>query len=177
MQASRRLQHRADSAAEDEAVEGRARLEVYDYEYECDLDAGVPESTEGETEDAKTAQDREETPQRADAAHEPASDPRPARKRRDPLHMFSPLPPLALRSAQKSSIALVQLLPELASRDAELKGLEIEIRRTRKKAAKAAKEGAAARAPEGRAAEVSVETGEHSVEEKELHAKMETLAV
>jgi hypothetical protein len=91
--------------------------------------------------------------------------------------MFSPLPPLALRSAQKSSIALVQLLPELARRDAELKGLEIEIRRTRKKAAKAAKEGGAARAPGARAAEVGVETGEHSVEEKGLPTKMETLAV
>ena len=59
-------------------------------------------------------------------------------KRHDPLRWFGILTPPALRSAQTAAIEAVQdVIPKLASVDAEMKSLEIEVRRARKKRAKA----------------------------------------
>jgi coiled-coil domain-containing protein 115 len=52
---------------------------------------------------------------------------------KDPIRMFGILVPRALREAQGSSIKMVEeLVPKLASVDAEMREVEIEIRRKRK---------------------------------------------
>lgn len=62
----------------------------------------------------------------------------------DPLRWFGILTPLALRQAQASAIdAVEQVIPRLVTVDAEMRAVEIEVRRARKKRAKA--EGAAMR--------------------------------
>jgi hypothetical protein len=65
------------------------------------------------------------------------------RMRKDPLRMFGLLTPRTLREAQRESIRMVEdTVPKLLSVDAEMKEVEIRIRRARKWKAKAeAKEG------------------------------------
>lgn len=58
--------------------------------------------------------------------------PRP-RKSKDPLRWFGILSPPSLRQAQDSASALVETAVKLSSVDAEMKGMEIEIRRARKR--------------------------------------------
>ncbi|KAL6871933.1 hypothetical protein J3F83DRAFT_733172 [Trichoderma novae-zelandiae] len=58
---------------------------------------------------------------------------------RNPLHWYGLLAPLPLRTAQTLSVqAVEQVIPRLASVNAEMEHVEIEIRRARKKRAKAA---------------------------------------
>ncbi|KAK2004922.1 hypothetical protein LX36DRAFT_239116 [Colletotrichum falcatum] len=60
------------------------------------------------------------------------------KKSNDPLRWFGILAPLPLRQAQTLSIQAVQdIIPRLASVDAEMKDVEIEVRRARKRRAKA----------------------------------------
>ncbi len=57
---------------------------------------------------------------------------------KDPIRMFGILTPQALRLAQGSAVKVVEdLVPRLASVDAEMKEVEIKIRRARKHRAKA----------------------------------------
>jgi hypothetical protein len=59
-------------------------------------------------------------------------------KPKDPMRMFGILIPQALRLAQAGAIKMVEdLVPKLASVDAEMKEVEIKIRRARKHRAKA----------------------------------------
>jgi hypothetical protein len=59
-------------------------------------------------------------------------------KPKDPVRMFGILTPQALRLAQGGAIKLVeQIIPKLASIDAEMKEVEIKIRRARKHRVKA----------------------------------------
>ncbi|RYP47411.1 hypothetical protein DL768_006526 [Monosporascus sp. mg162] len=59
-------------------------------------------------------------------------------RRRDPLRWFGLLTPMALRQAQAQSIrAVEQVIPRLVSVNAEMARVEIEVRRARKKRAKA----------------------------------------
>lgn len=59
-------------------------------------------------------------------------------KPKDPIRMFGILTPKALRLAQGGAIKMVEdLVPKLASVDAEMKEVEIKIRRARKHRAKA----------------------------------------
>ncbi|KAK2009188.1 hypothetical protein LZ32DRAFT_429207 [Colletotrichum eremochloae] len=59
-------------------------------------------------------------------------------KSNDPLRWFGILAPLPLRQAQTLSVQAVQdIIPQLASVDAEMKDMEIEVRRARKRRAKA----------------------------------------
>jgi hypothetical protein len=62
-----------------------------------------------------------------------ANSSRPEMPPRDPLRWFGILTPQPLRSAQKSAIALVNAVPRLCTVDTQLKELEIQIRRARKK--------------------------------------------
>ncbi|KAK5629674.1 hypothetical protein RRF57_005389 [Xylaria bambusicola] len=56
----------------------------------------------------------------------------------DPLRWFGLLTPMALRQAQTQSIRAVEhVIPRLASLDVEMMGVEIEVRRARKRRAKA----------------------------------------
>ncbi|PTB61674.1 hypothetical protein BBK36DRAFT_44263, partial [Trichoderma citrinoviride] len=58
---------------------------------------------------------------------------------RNPLHWYGLLAPLPLRTAQALSVqAVEQVIPRLVSVNAEMERVEIEIRRARKKRAKAA---------------------------------------
>ena len=57
-------------------------------------------------------------------------------KSRDPLRWFGILSPPSLRQAQSSSSKLVQTAVKLSTVDAEMKGVEIEIRRARKRKVK-----------------------------------------
>ena len=65
------------------------------------------------------------------------------KKGKDPLRMFGLLTPSALREAQRECVMTVEeVLPRIASVDAEMKEVEIRIRRARKWKAKAeAREG------------------------------------
>ncbi|GJC86588.1 hypothetical protein ColLi_09426 [Colletotrichum liriopes] len=59
------------------------------------------------------------------------------RKSNDPLRWFGILAPLPLRQAQTLSVQAVQdIIPRLVSVDAEMKDVEIEVRRARKRRAK-----------------------------------------
>lgn len=59
-------------------------------------------------------------------------------KRKDPLRMFGILTPQALRLAQGGAIKMVEeIVPKLVQVDAEMKEVEIKIRRARKFRAKA----------------------------------------
>jgi hypothetical protein len=65
---------------------------------------------------------------------------------RDPLRWFGFVVPMSLRDAQaKASKSITDLVPKLAMMDAEMRGLEIEIRRARKRRAKAEADEAADR--------------------------------
>ncbi|KAJ6444679.1 major facilitator superfamily domain, general substrate transporter [Purpureocillium lavendulum] len=89
---------------------------------------------EDEDEDAKDEQDvkREESGGGDDKKSEPP------RKVKDPLRWFGLLTPAALRAAQARSVEAVErVIPRLASVDAEMAAVEIEVRRARKKRAKA----------------------------------------
>ena len=59
-------------------------------------------------------------------------------RQKDPIRMFGILTPQALRLAQKEAIQMVEdIVPKLVSIDAEMKEVEIKIRRARKHRAKA----------------------------------------
>lgn len=74
--------------------------------------------------------------------HPPSKDPSPKRTRTDPLLMFGILTPPILRQAQSSAIELVEeIIPRLASVDAEMREAEIGIRRARKHFARKGKGG------------------------------------
>jgi hypothetical protein len=60
------------------------------------------------------------------------------RRPKDPIRMFGILTPQALRLAQGGAIRMVEeIVPELVSVDAEMKEVEIKIRRARKQRTKA----------------------------------------
>jgi hypothetical protein len=92
---------------------------------------------------AETGADVEEA---ADEEQENASTEKKANIPTDPLRMFGILTPPSLRAAQSIAITMIEnVVPQLASVDAEMREIEIQIRRARKhhmKAeAQAAKEG------------------------------------
>lgn len=62
---------------------------------------------------------------------------KPTPNMRDPLRMFGLLVPQTIRDAQSSSITMISgVIPRLVSTDAEMRDVEIEIRRARKRMAK-----------------------------------------
>lgn len=66
-----------------------------------------------------------------------ATTPKNEKHKTDPIHMFGVLVPQALRQAQGSFVKVVaENVPRLVELDAEMRELEIEIRRTRKMLAK-----------------------------------------
>ncbi|KAM0334139.1 hypothetical protein ACHAQA_001159 [Verticillium albo-atrum] len=68
---------------------------------------------------------------------EPAETP-PKKRSRDPLRWFGILAPTPLRQAQAQAVrAVEEIVPQLVTVDAEMKDVEIQIRRARKKRAKA----------------------------------------
>jgi hypothetical protein len=71
-------------------------------------------------------------------AEKMADEPNRGTKPKDPLRMFGILTPQALRLAQGGAIKMVEdIVPKLVQVDAEMKEVEIKIRRARKFRAKA----------------------------------------
>lgn len=69
---------------------------------------------------------------------------------KDPLRWFGLMAPSSLRSAQKKAVSMVSTtLPSLASLDAEMREVEIEIRRARKRKDRAAKKAEQEKATRG----------------------------
>ncbi len=62
-------------------------------------------------------------------------------ERRDPIRMFGLLTPPALRQAQASSKNLVSIVVDISNVDKEMRGVEIEVRRARKRKVKGEKDG------------------------------------
>ncbi|KAK3301968.1 uncharacterized protein B0T15DRAFT_287861 [Chaetomium strumarium] len=80
--------------------------------------------------------------------------PRPKDKPTDPLRWFGILTPLALRQAQGHAIkAVEEIIPRLATLNVEMAAIEVEVRRARKRRAKAEK------AEEKRVAELADQMG------------------
>jgi len=99
-------------------------------EKEKDQDEGLGEDlNEDEDEDGENTGDEE---------NEKAKTAPPKRTRRDPLHWYGLLAPMPLRRAQAQAIEVVEkVVPKLVSVDVRMAEMEIEIRRARKKRAKA----------------------------------------
>jgi coiled-coil domain-containing protein 115 len=89
--------------------------------------------------EAKTAtptEDRDIDTEEADK-HKKTEEEKRAAKPKDPIRMFGILTPQALRLAQGGAIKMVEeIIPKLVSIDAEMKEVEIKIRRARKHRAK-----------------------------------------
>lgn len=90
-------------------------------------------SAADEIPDGDTKTVGEEDEQNGDAERE-----KKTTKSKDPVRMFGILTPQALRLAQGGAIKMVEeVIPKLASIDAEMKEVEIKIRRARKQRVKA----------------------------------------
>ncbi|TPX17954.1 uncharacterized protein E0L32_011955 [Thyridium curvatum] len=85
-------------------------------------------------EEGQTSADPSEDDESVDAGEAQ----RPNEKSRNPLQWFGLLTPMPLRMAQSEAIKIIEdLVPRLATVSAEMESLEIEVRRARKKRAKA----------------------------------------
>lgn len=105
---------------ERELEEGNPTEDEAHPEKESDVDSAPASSDDEENE--KKAQERKRGIERS----------------RDPLRWFGLVTPMPLRLAQTQAIQLVEtVIPRLASIDAEMKDVEIEVRRARKRRAKA----------------------------------------
>ena len=93
-----------------------------------------PAERSSEKEDTKEEQQNESADTKPEEEVPKPETPKP----KDPIRMFGILVPQALRSAQADGIKMVEaLIPKLVAVDAEMKAVEIEIRRKRKYRAKA----------------------------------------
>ncbi|GKT43941.1 uncharacterized protein ColSpa_04122 [Colletotrichum spaethianum] len=110
--------------------------------------AGV--EAEAETREGRASGDADEAPRngadeatsadeaKGEAETEKEEQAKKQKKSSDPLRWFGILAPLTLRQAQTLSVQAVQdIIPRLVSVDAEMKDVEIEVRRARKRRAKA----------------------------------------
>jgi hypothetical protein len=127
MHAARRLAiegHESSSASE-----GR-KFSIY-----CDDEDSPSAPAQQETDEAGNADDG--TPD-ADKEDDAEGSKKTQKKRNDPLRWFGILTPLPLRQAQQLAIQSVEeVIPRLATVDAEMASIELEVRRARKKRAKA----------------------------------------
>ncbi|KAK3380251.1 hypothetical protein B0T24DRAFT_614671 [Lasiosphaeria ovina] len=140
MQATRRL--RVTSAPSAPGAGGSPVFEVVAHSPEDD-DKDEDEAAEVEVEPANGVDEQqanEEKPK--EQQQQPAQNNNKTKKKKpkphDPLRWFGVLTPMALRAAQGQAAEAVQgLIPRLATVSAEMAGVEVEVRRTRKKRAKA----------------------------------------
>lgn len=111
---------------------------------EQDKDKKAESEWESEEKEAEEGDGAEEDEKHQDET--PAKKPTAVRK--DPLRWFGLLTPQSLRSAQASSIEAVEkIIPQLASINKEMAHIEIEVRRAKKKRAKAEAAAEKASAP------------------------------
>ncbi|TFB00827.1 hypothetical protein CCMA1212_007301 [Trichoderma ghanense] len=123
----------ADAAGEGEKDDEKA---------ESKPEGGKADVTLSAQGDSEATPEADKTPEEQDEnkAKEAEKKPKKTKKAsRNPLHWYGLLAPLPLRTAQTLSIqAVEQVIPRLVSVNAEMEHVEIEIRRARKKRAKAA---------------------------------------
>jgi len=122
-------------------VTGRFLAVVDQPEAKAGSDAGRDSGVAGDG-DREGAGGEKQSGQAGSATRDGGEDveekPRP--KPADPLRWFGILTPLPLRQAQGHSIKAVEvIIPRLATLSAEMAGLELEVRRARKRRAKAEK--------------------------------------
>ena len=124
-----------------EAVDSAATEHTFEDKEENESD--TPSSTEDIAEGMEKVNIKFEPSQETSSEHDdtspPKSNPAPSQnKLLDPIRMFGFSIPSALRTAQSSSIQLVETsVPRLASISLQMRALEIQIRRARKYRAKA----------------------------------------
>ncbi|KAL7923562.1 hypothetical protein ACQKWADRAFT_289993 [Trichoderma austrokoningii] len=98
----------------------------------------VDAPVEGAVGDDNKEGEETEKEEAADSTEEQQTDQEKKNKTNNPLHWFGLLAPQPLRAAQTLSIqAVEEAIPRLVSVNAEMEHVEIEIRRARKKRAKA----------------------------------------
>lgn len=104
-------------------------------------DAGAKVRLEVVKAGSEGAEDAEPDPKSEEASEEKRQDAKPdAQKQgpKDPIRWFGLLTPLALRQMQVSAIDTVErVVPRLVTVDAEMRQVEIEVRRARKRRTKA----------------------------------------
>ncbi|KAK4241693.1 hypothetical protein C8A03DRAFT_30136 [Achaetomium macrosporum] len=99
--------------------------------------SAADDSSSGDGEEKQQGQEKREE---AVPASEPAERPQLKCKPADPLRWFGILTPLALRQAQGHAIkAVEEIIPRLATLSVEMAAVELEVRRARKRRAKAEK--------------------------------------
>lgn len=157
MQAGRRVRIRpsAESVAKDGGEEG--------FVFEVTDGREVPGNPSSEETSADGKRDDGEHPP-DEQPKDDGEDTKPARTltSNDPLRWFGILTPAPLREAQKEAVKMVEdVIPRLASLDAEMAAIELAVRRARKKRGKA--EVAAARKVEVENQRVEVVAGEGGV--------------
>jgi len=134
MQSLRRLLITQESDADDDA--GYAGFKVV---ARVSTDSGEGQGPESHGTGTDPGDDQGDEKPEAEAAE--AAQPAAAastQKQRDPLRWFGLLAPMPLRQAQARAVqAVEQMIPRLASIDAEMAAVEIQVRRARKRRAKA----------------------------------------
>lgn len=109
--------------------------------------------------DEEQAREEEKTEEGAEVNEAPKPELSKPSKSKDPLRWFGILSPPCLCQAQRSASTLVETAVKLSSVDTEMKGVEIEIRRARKRKAKNQKPSSMAEnVEEGRGSEVGQQT-------------------
>ncbi|KAJ3528093.1 hypothetical protein NM208_g10376 [Fusarium decemcellulare] len=100
------------------------------------VNARMGESDEEDSSAVKAEGEESEQHADGDSTKKPAQKKR--NKNRNPLHWFGIFAPMPLRNAQTQSIqAVEEIIPKLVSVNAEMLHVEIEVRRARKRRAKA----------------------------------------
>ncbi|KAK1983681.1 hypothetical protein LZ30DRAFT_472065 [Colletotrichum cereale] len=123
------LSKTADVEAEAEAETREAPGQKGEGRAPCDVDEAPRDESETTSADGVKGDTRAEKDEGTKKQQKKSS---------DPLRWFGILAPLPLRQAQTLSVQAVQdIIPRLASVDAEMKDVEIEVRRARKRRAKA----------------------------------------
>lgn len=117
----------ADGATR-EVVECTEQFATYTLNAPLAMSSSAPTPAEEDKEGEKDNKEAQQEPSegRSETKTEPT---------RDPLRWFGILTPPSLKEAQRSAIQLVELATQLASKEAELRSFEIEVRRARKRKA------------------------------------------
>lgn len=141
MQAVRFCRITESSTAAVEAFAVGVRLEKEEHtvsESSKEAEAGEKSHADGNTDSDILKEDENKSHAESKVDEDEDSEKDKKTKTKDPLRMFGILTPQALRVAQGQSINMVEeVIPKLVSVSAEMKALEIKIRRARKYRAKA----------------------------------------
>ncbi|KAL7812470.1 hypothetical protein V8C44DRAFT_329557 [Trichoderma aethiopicum] len=106
---------------------------------QSDPEGGDADTTQSSNPEDTPEMDQKPENENQDGTEQEKEKPKMKKTSRDPLRWYGLLAPLPLRTAQTLSVQTVeQVIPRLVTVNAEMEHVEIEIRRARKKRAKAA---------------------------------------